>query len=264
MSGKDDMGRPLEQHLELKQTLKRAQNYLDIEGEERPNSEEREAEPEIVSEPDKEATPESGVHVGEDLDLPDPAELFGPGGPTVSVPALSEAEQESMSQNVEIPVPDEGAGDELMFGDELDVDEALQCGAEVCWEIDITPPMDWSLLEELDEEMICMASEGRKKRVEVRLRDLTLKDQRRFASARSKEAGAWISHKTVKRVVGNIMRCLWIYTWKTADGDLQSPDSRKTKARSVVLGFEDPDIDWVPNDAPTLKGWPPASPAEGK
>ena len=49
------------------------------------------------------------------------------------------------------------------------------------------------------------------------------------------------------------MRCRWIYTWKTAGAvDEATADGRKAKARLVALGFEDPGIDRVPNDAPTL------------
>ena len=125
----------------------------------------------------------------------------------------------------------------------------------------LPPPEDWNLPSEIDESMICLASEHRKKRVEVRMRDLTVKDQRRFAAAKNKEAGAWITHKTVRKVAKgriperNLMRCRcrWIYTWKTADQTSEdTADGRKAKARLVVLGFEDPDLDKVPNDAPTL------------
>ena len=42
------------------------------------------------------------------------------------------------------------------------------------------------------------------------------------------------------------MRCRWIYTWKAADANnAETADGRKAKARLVVLGFEDPDIDHV-------------------
>ena len=51
----------------------------------------------------------------------------------------------------------------------------------------------------------------------------------------------------------NIMRCRWICPWKSADVTTPAnPDGKKAKARLVVLGFEDPALDKVPNDAPTL------------
>ena len=148
-----------------------------------------------------------------------------------------------------------------IIGDDLEPtgdDQVESCGSEICWEIEINPPEGWNLPRELDEDMICLASEGRKKRVEVRLRDLTVKEQQRFAAAKHKEVGARLSHRTVLRVAKgripekNIMRCRWIYTWKSAEPESEATaDGRKAKARLVVLGFEDPDLDKVPNDAPT-------------
>ena len=104
----------------------------------------------------------------------------------------------------------------MEFGDDIEPtgdDQVLSCGSEICWEIKINPSEGWNLPRELDEDMICLASEGRKKRVEVRLRDLTVKEQQRFAAAKHKEVGAWRSHRTVRRVAKgripekNIMRC---------------------------------------------------------
>ena len=45
------------------------------------------------------------------------------------------------------------------------------------------------------------------------------------------------------------MRCRWILTWKPPS---PGTSERRAKARLVVLGFEDPDLQHVPNDAPTL------------
>ena len=161
----------------------------------------------------------------------------------------------------DVPLPDDSDIEDLEFGDDAEMPDAdaLLCGTESCWEIEITPPDGWHLPIEVDEEMICLASENRKKRVEVSLRDMTVKDQRRFALAKAKEVGAWLTHRTVKRVAGgkipekNIMRCRWIYTWKNVEPTSEATkDGKKAKARLVVLGFEDPDLERVPNDAPTL------------
>ena len=77
------------------------------------------------------------------------------------------------SRNQEIPVSDEGTED-LKFGDDHDMVEAafISHPPAQCWEIDITPPQDWNLPEQLDEALVFLASEGRKKRIEVRLRDV--------------------------------------------------------------------------------------------
>ena len=52
------------------------------------------------------------------------------------------------------------------------------------------------------------------------------------------------------------MRCRWLLSWKGANGD-EPPgelalNGKRAKARLVVIGYEDPDIDSVKNDAPTL------------
>ena len=45
------------------------------------------------------------------------------------------------------------------------------------------------------------------------------------------------------------MRCRWILSWKPP---LPGATEHRPKARLVILGFEDPDLSVVPNDAPTL------------
>ena len=264
---KDEQGRPLEHLTSLKERLRQAPNYLDLDGEERPDRAEIEADLEgQVGEPEIEAAPESQNVAG----LPSPESVSGQcepeaeTGPTPSLenfPVLSDTQRQELERNVQIPVP-EGESDDMEFGDDIEPtgdERVLSCGSEVCWEIEISPPEGWNLPRELDEDMICLASEGRKKRVEVKLRDLTVKEQQRFAAAKHKEVGAWLSHRTVRKVAKgripekNIMRCRWIYTWKSAEPESEATaDGRKAKARLVVLGFEDPDLDKVPNDAPTL------------
>ena len=80
-----------------------------------------------------------------------------------------------------------------------------------------------------------------------------------FRPGQAKEVSAWLSHNTVRKIAkgripqSSIMRCRWIYTWKTAEAvDELTHDGRKAMSRLVVLGFEDPDLDSVPNDAATL------------
>lgn len=52
------------------------------------------------------------------------------------------------------------------------------------------------------------------------------------------------------------MRCRLLYLWKTSSGDEPlediSAEGKKAKARLIVIGWEDPDLDQVVNDAPTL------------
>ena len=164
------------------------------------------------------------------------------------------------------PIPEANPGElsDANFGDTVEV-----LGNDGFWEIDITPE-NWSGMEVWDshkqncsgDEVVYLASEMRKKRVEVKLKELGEHDQRLFAAAKHKEIGAWLHHKTVRRVVGKkipehaLMRCRWILNWKSATGS-ESPaelssTGERAKARLVIIGFEDPGIDSVTNDAPTL------------
>ena len=98
--------------------------------------------------------------------------------------------------------------------------------------------------------MVLLASEQRKKRVEVKLKDLGEREQQLFARAKHKEIKAWLHHGTVLRVSHGripehaLMRCRWKYNWKEATGeeppeDLSSHGCR-AKARLVIIGYEDP------------------------
>ena len=94
-----------------------------------------------------------------------------------------------------VPVPDD-EGD-LLFGDTV---EFWHPDPTKMWEIDITPPScDPSWSWENPEEIVCVATEVRKKRVEVSLKDLGEADQLRFAAAKDKEIRAWLHHRTVHR-----------------------------------------------------------------
>lgn len=104
-------------------------------------------------------------------------------------------------------------------------------------------------------EHVMLTTQDRRQRVEVNYRSLGEHDRRLFDAAKKKEMNAWIDHGTIKRVTkgtlqpNQVMRCRWILTWKSpAPGTTE----KRAKARLVVLGFEDPMLHSVPNDAPTL------------
>eukprot|EP00435_Cladocopium_sp_Y103_P009579 s5005_g2.t1 len=155
---------------------------------------------------------------------------------------------------------DDGDGENCLFGDTLDFWEST--GHQV-WEIDITPPNVESVLAASDfEEVVLLATELRKKRVEVSLKELGEEDQLRFAAAKDKEIRAWLHHKTVQKVAKGripdhaVMRCRWLLTWKGANGD-EPPgelalNGKRAKARLVIIGYEDPDLSTIKNDSPTL------------
>ena len=154
-----------------------------------------------------------------------------------------------------IPIPDD-SDDELLFGD-------TECflvhpSEDQVWEIGICETeVDLSDLPSPYEvfEYAMLVTPERKKRTEVQLRDLTTRERQEFSAAKNKEVDAWLSHRTVRRVAAGslddsqLMRCRWILTWKAP---LQEGGPRRAKARLVVLGFEDPELSTIPNDAPTL------------
>ena len=192
---KDDKGNPLVQLGNLKDRLKSAPQYVDLEGEEAPPTEALE-QPVVEglegSEPDVEMIPESPslpeLPVSEQSS--DSSNAHVPSRPECPRP-LTDSELSEQAQSREVPLHDDAASEQLdeqlEFGDEVEVDNALVCRSDVCWEIDVTPPEGWQLPAQLDEDMIFLASEVRKKRTEVRLRDLTVQDQKRFAAAKNKE-----------------------------------------------------------------------------
>ena len=150
----------------------------------------------------------------------------------------------------EIPVPVDD-DDDLLFGD-TERFLAFPDKGQV-WEMTLhETQVDMSNLPSAQQalEYVMLASSERKKRVEVKMRDLTSSEQEQFVQAKGKEVGAWLSHQTVRRLADEqLLRCRWILTWKPPE---QHGGPRRAKARLVVLGFEDPGLGEIPNDAPTL------------
>ena len=114
-----------------------------------------------------------------------------------------------------------------------------------------------------DQQVSFLASAAKKQRAEVRERELTSQDLELFLQAKQKEVSSWLSTETVRRIARSqipedqILRTRWVLTWKPVDNpgdDLIHAESRdfKAKARLVVLGFEDPQIEALARDSPTL------------
>ena len=112
------------------------------------------------------------------------------------------------------------------------------------------------------QEMAFLVSAAKKKqRSEVKLSTLNAHERKLFEEAKGKEIDSWLSTDTVTRILRhqvpreNILRCRWILTWKEADAEPTqeaSSPQKKAKARLVVLGFEDPLVDQIPRDSPTM------------
>ena len=92
---------------------------------------------------------------------------------------------------VNIPVPDSEDG---FFGDTVCF-QTDYC-QDYFWEIDVTPSSFADELFGTPDALVLAAVNDRKKRTEVRLKELSQEDQKRFAVAKHKELTAWLKHKT--------------------------------------------------------------------
>ena len=182
----------------------RAKDFFDLEAEELPVDEDDQGDgsavhqPEdppssgytpSIGEPEREITVEGGDNPEEDLV---PGDLGGLG--------------------VHVDTNDENA----WFGDMLDFWEP---DPSKIWEIDITPPnMNETWESSEPSEVVMLATDLRKKRVEVNLKELEEEDQLRFTAAKDKEIRAWLHHKTVQKAAKGripdhaVMRCRWLLT----------------------------------------------------
>ena len=152
------------------------------------------------------------------------------------------------------------SSDEELFMEENNV---LHVEHDQCWrfEVDISQH-DVSLWRQENQprEMAFLVSAAKRQRSEVKLTQLTEEDRRRFHQAKLKEVDSWLSTETVTRVLRNqiprenVMRSRWILTWKEVDDKevKQGSPKYKPKARLVVLGFEDPEVENIPRDSPTM------------
>lgn len=177
--------------------------------------------------------------------------------PNPNIPATLPAEMiPDPNVPVEVPVP---ADDELFVQDEM----LFHVTTDQCWklEVDISHHdiHKWRE-EESPHEMAFLVSAAKRQRSEVKLTQLSPEDRERFAQAKFKEIDSWITTETIARITRNkiprenVMRCRWILTWKDAGETASSGVAKKytPKARLVVLGFEDPDVDSIPRDSPTM------------
>ena len=111
------------------------------------------------------------------------------------------------------------------------------------------------------EQVSYLASAAKRQKVEVKEKDLNEEDRQLFLKAKEKEISSWLSTETVRKIARNqipqdqILRSRWVLTWKpleqTHDGNLLNP-THKPKARLVILGYEDPHLESLNRDSPTM------------
>ena len=113
-----------------------------------------------------------------------------------------------------------------------------------------------------EQQVAFLASAAKRQKVEVREKDLSEDEKKLFISAKHKEVASWLSTETVRKITrsqipeSQILRSRWVLTWKPLDSEQvsQDPEGRthKPKARLVILGFEDPHLETLARDSPTM------------
>ena len=160
----------------------------------------------------------------------------------------------------EVPVPEE-IHDELVGWHCNDDDHIENVSLQKAWvgeiviqENDIA---NWKK-EEQPTEMAFLVSAAKRQKSEVRLRDLDPKEVEMFRKAKQGEINNWLSTGTVKRIFRNqipedqILRCRWLLTWKNVEQPAPGEPDQKAKARLIVLGYLDPQLEEIPRDSPTM------------
>ena len=162
-----------------------------------------------------------------------------------------------------IPVPPTDTEDELVVGlycqDEetppiLDTNQVWK-GEIMIHQQDID---NWKS-EETPLEMAFLVTAAKRQRSEVKLQTLDADARAQFEKAKQAEVNNWLSTQTVKRIFRNqipedqILRCRWLLSWKPVDPTEQRDQgAHKAKARLVVLGYLDPQLEETPRDSPTM------------
>ena len=129
-------------------------------------------------------------------------------------------------------------------------------------EVEINSPEEFLHQEPSPEEAwTLLATQSKKQKSEVRLPELTESERLEFAAAKQSEVNNWLKTETLTKMLRDqvphdqILRCRRILNWKPLDPTDSSANqgrTHKAKARIVVLGYMDPQIEDIPRDSPTL------------
>ena len=172
----------------------------------------------------------------------------GEGGDEV-VPQVNEEEREK--EAYEIPVPDDG--DELLFGDDIDVG----VGDDGYWEIGFgNGPVvgigegctdEWNENPELGEWLFKSTAHSKQK-VEIQWNTLAESERVKFQAAKQKEIKAWVDRGTVCRLAkgtlrdDQIMRCRWILIWKPP-----APGTTEERAKAALSSVGSKTLSFPPS-----------------
>ena len=113
--------------------------------------------------------------------------------------------------------------------------------------------------EEQPIEMAFLVSAAKRQKSEVRLRDLDPKEIELFKKAKQGEINNWLSTGTVKRIFRpsdprrpNSQVSLATYFGRMLRNQHPGEPDQKAKARLIVLGYMDPQLEDIPRDSPTM------------
>jgi hypothetical protein len=172
----------------------------------------------------------------------------------------------------EVPVPDESS-DELLCDLLVSVDDADKNvigpdDKDVVWRAELEFSKDQlnavchQSHQPSEEELLFLATASKKQRTEVKLSTLDSAEKKELELAKAKEVNNWLQTGTVARMFRHelspeqVLRCRWLYVWKPvtkpADQKANGGKSRVAKARLIVLEYQDPQLDSIPRDSPTL------------
>ena len=189
-------------------------------------------------------------------DLPEENDPSFPGTENEYTPTVPDEETQNEAPE-NIPVPED---DELWC-------ETFHLQEDEMWRFEVEISR-----EDIDQfrnspsgfEHAFIVSAAKKQKTEVKLSNLTKEERQLFEEAKGKEIQSWLDTKTVCKIfrhqipTENILRCRWILTWKDAEtnshlgADTKQSSSRKAKARLVILGYQDPSLEHLDRDSPTL------------
>ena len=180
----------------------------------------------------------------------------------------SEVDHQVNDPAVNTPVPEDD--DDLVCDSLVCCDDDPCCFSEaidLAWrfEVDIRQQdlENWRQETECS-DMAFVASAAKRQRSEVKISTLSSSEKAEFQKAKNTEINNWIKTGTISKILREkipreqILRCRWILTWKPIDEDHQDkmnakdPKRVKAKARLVILGYMDPQLEDLPRDSPTL------------
>ena len=109
-------------------------------------------------------------------------------------------------------------------------------------------------------EMAFVVSAAKKQQSAVRLSTLTAAEKLEFQKAKTAQVQNWLKTGTISKILRSqvpadqILRRRWVLTWKPLDpNDVPKGGAlQKAKARLVILGYLDPNLESLLRDSPTL------------